>query len=348
MKTAIVCVPAHNEKQYIEECVRCLKAQTYPTDVLVCCDRCSDNTEELAISAGAMTIHITENTGMRSGALNKGLDIVLDKYDYVMAFDADSICDPHLIEEGVKVLEANPKLAGVCSRAGVCVPKNPKLMESILYHLQNVEYGDYDSSRIECGNSIKVLHGLATLFRVEALRELKAERGYVYDENALVEDYMLTLDLKKRGWQSTTSLNMLAYTVVPDTWKSLWAQRNRWLLGGIDCLLAHGFNRFTYWDWFNQGLFAVLFSINVILTALMVIILAGGGNVEYSSYIMIVYGAAYLDGMYRLKYVQNRTWKDILIKALFLPYMMYGFMHMAGQVNAYYLYLMRAKRCYED
>jgi cellulose synthase/poly-beta-1,6-N-acetylglucosamine synthase-like glycosyltransferase len=346
MKKAIVIVPAHNEQEHIEKCVSGLKSQTYPTDVLVSCDRCTDDTEKIAQSCGAITIQTINNTGMRSGAINQGLNKILNNpdYAYVLAMDADSWCMPNMIEEGIKVLESNSKLAGVCSRAGVIKPKNPGLVENILYHLQNIEYGEYDASRIECGDMIKVLHGLATLFRIEVLRELREERGYIYDESALVEDYALTLDLKKRGYKATTSMNMIAFTEVPNTVMSLWKQRNRWLLGGLDILKIHGINKYTYWDILNQVAFIIFMSFNLILVALLLM----SNHVVYSSFILLIYGAAYLDSLYRLKYVQNITLTDILIKVLFVPYFLYGFFHMASQINAYKSYLMRAKREYEN
>lgn len=371
MKSVLAIVPAHDERKNLPLVIKGLKSQTYPITICIVSDNSTDGTAALAIELGADIVTATiGNTGMRAGAINWGLDhfsegrsYVPDSttdcfmiwglsdffgpYDYVLAMDADSTCDPHMIEEGVKSLEEDFRLGAVCSRAGVQPqPELKTLEQKLLWHLQHLEYGEYDSSRVETTNRIKVAHGLATLFRREALDQQRARYGYIYNNDSLCEDYWLTMDLKELGWNITSCQKMKAWTIVPTTFKWLWKQRSRWNLGGVDTIFAHGLNRITFWDVFAHVMSCILLAVEGLIFSLVLYLLVLGERIYLSWMFWAVFAAIWLNGMYRLRYCQNPDKWDILLRVSALPMELYYYYLMATLVNGYRQYLKGVKRSY--
>ena len=349
MKKVLAIIPSYNEerKGNLPLIINGLKAQTYPTDICIVVNNSDDNSVQVATELGAtFVMNMENNIGMRAGAINHGIEHHSQGYDYILAMDADSKADPCMIEEGVKALEEDPKLGAVCSRAGVLMQQLSSFTERLWLRLQRIEYGQYDSSRVETTNHIKVAHGLSTLFRREALDQQFKKRGYVYNNDALTEDYWLTLDLKKLGWNITSCQKMKAWTIVPTTRGWWWKQRTRWNLGGIDTLIYHGLNRFTAWDWFNHVVGIILFAIGTGVTSLTVYLLVIGKPVYVSDLFLVLIAWIWLNWMYRLKYVQDlKIWDIILVASLIIP-LIYDYLQMAVQLNAYNEFRKGVKRSY--
>ena len=61
MKSISVIVPAHNEEKYVERCIRSIRtaAGSYEgeIEIIVVCNRCTDNTAKLAEQCGARVIY---------------------------------------------------------------------------------------------------------------------------------------------------------------------------------------------------------------------------------------------------------------------------------------------------
>lgn len=285
--------------------------------------------------------------GMRAGAINYGLDNFMSEYDYILAMDADSTCAPDMIEQGAKSLEDDPSLGAVCSRAGVLPQPELKTFEQkILWHIQNIEYGEYDSSRVETTGAIKVAHGLATLFRKKALDEQKSRYGYVYCIESLCEDYWLTMDLKELGWGITSCQKMRAWTIVPTTFKWLWKQRTRWNLGGVDTIVWHGLNRITFWDIFAHVATCGLIVIESIILIVAVGLFVMGARMYLSWLFWTVFILVWMNGMYRMRYCQNPDKWDFVLRVSALPMELYYYFLQATLINGYLQYLKGVKRSY--
>ena len=101
-----VLVPAHNESELIERCVRSLLDQSYAVTsyrVVVIADNCTDSTASIAAAAGAevMVRSDLEQRG-KGRALRWAMDIVLagpDAPDCVVIVDADSVAEREMIAE---------------------------------------------------------------------------------------------------------------------------------------------------------------------------------------------------------------------------------------------------------
>ena len=348
MKKVLAVVPAHNEAKNLPGLMQGLKAQTYPLDICIVSDNSTDRTAELARELRATIVTETiGNTGMRSGAINHGLEHFAKGYDYILAMDCDSICEKDLIEQMVNALESDPKLGAVCSRAGVLPqPELKSIEEKLLWHLQHIEYGTYDSSRIETTGKIKIAHGLATMFRREALDQQKQRKGYIYNHAALTEDYELTLDLKELGWKISSCQKAKAFTIVPTTLKWLWKQRCRWDLGAIDTLVWHGLNRYTYWDIFQRLAAMTILAIQMTLIGLIIYLAVHGEPIYVSWLFVAVWAATWANGLYRMRYCQNPDKWDILLCFLVIPTEIYQMFLLAAQLKAYHQYIQGTKRSY--
>lgn len=99
-----VLVPAYNEADYIERCVRSLRQQEYPRDrysIVVVADNCTDATAALAAAAGAEVLEREEPGARGKGqALRWAMDRVLARDpapDAIAVVDADSVAEPQLL-----------------------------------------------------------------------------------------------------------------------------------------------------------------------------------------------------------------------------------------------------------
>ncbi len=65
-------IPAHNEGGSIGQTLASLREQTVPpVEIIVACDNCTDDTEQVARTAGTPTFLTYRNTAKKAGALNQ-------------------------------------------------------------------------------------------------------------------------------------------------------------------------------------------------------------------------------------------------------------------------------------
>ncbi|MDD4251412.1 MAG: glycosyltransferase family 2 protein, partial [Candidatus ainarchaeum sp.] len=92
-----------------------------------------------------------------------------------------------------------------------------------------------------------------------------------YDPNNLTEDMDMGLRLQEHGFKIRTCYEAVALTDVPDTWKKLFKQRDRWYRGRIFNLMIHN-NLFFNKENKSLGFFSIpyLFSLELISMVLLV------------------------------------------------------------------------------
>jgi biofilm PGA synthesis N-glycosyltransferase PgaC len=334
---ALILIPAHNESRNIRSCLAGAQSQTCPADILIVADNCTDDTAAIARSVGAQVLETVGNTHKKAGALNQALATTLNRYDYILVQDCDTTTEPGLLALAVAQLESEPDLGAVCSKAGVKDVKTESWTEEMWWRFQRIEYGIFDSSRIETLGGIKVLHGMATVYRTKALLEVLQKFGRVYDETNITEDYELTICLKELGWKATANLAMLAWTAVPLKFHELWVQRVRWFRGGVDVLRTHGLNRITAMEFLQHGLFMILTTLNIVIMVALVDLIVTGGSLDVHPLFYGVLAVTTLDGLYRLRYVQDLAFKEIILRAAIVPFSLYMQLYQAQQLYAYWL-----------
>lgn len=339
-----VLVPAHNEEKGIADAIESLSNQTLkPSQIIVIADNCTDKTVKIVSKyKDVMAFETIDNETKKAGALNQAFNS-LKLEEYVLIMDADTVLDKKAIEEGLKVIQSDNKIGAVCSRAGVIEVDNMNLKEKILWELQHIEYGLFDSDRVEKQGKIKVAHGMCTLFRtiaIESVVEFRKDKfninSGIFLEDSLVEDYELTLCLKHR-WKVMSALKMLAWTDVPLMGRELWGQRERWLTGGVDALRDHSFNKVTTSEILQHFLFIFLMILRVFAVIITVKFLYLHGFQGLNKLVLSIIALSIADSVYRLKYVQDKTITTYVVKFLIIPEMVYNWMQAAVLIRSYYL-----------
>ncbi|TCT12876.1 cellulose synthase/poly-beta-1,6-N-acetylglucosamine synthase-like glycosyltransferase [Natranaerovirga pectinivora] len=351
-----VLIPAHNEEEIIVETLSSIFTQTLkPKEVVIICDNCTDNTVPLIkafikTTKEKITIFETSNNvGKKAGALNQAFN-KLNLNNFVLVMDADTSLDIKALESGVHMLNKESDLGAVCSRAGIMNYNGKSLWKKLIWTLQHIEYGQFDSHRIETKGKIKVAHGMATLFRLEALKSIPDFRKKIFNidsdiylEDNLVEDYEITLCLK-HNWKLSSCMDMLAWTDVPLSLKELWVQRLRWLRGGVDTLRSHSWNQVTVFEILNHWLFILLVFLRGMAAVFFVYYMKNFGFQGFDPFVVSVILFAYFDSFYRLRYVQNKTLSDYIIKLLILPELLYGWFQALALLWSYILSFFKIKQ----
>jgi len=351
-----VLIPAHNEEKIIQQTIESVFAQTrIPNQVIVISDNSTDNTIKIAEEMKKkykekLTIYETiNNKTKKAGALNQ----VLNKFilgDFVLVMDADTVLDKNVLKEGMKYMGKELQVGAVCSKAGLLPYKGNSKWEKLLWHLQHLEYGTFDSYRVETYEKVKVCHGMCTLFRMEALRSVKSFRkawldidiGY-FDEHNLVEDLELTTCIAQ-NWRTAVNLNMLAYTEVPLSLKELWIQRNRWFRGGIDCIKTHGINKVTKYEIFGHFLFILKLILTIIwiMTIKFYFIYNFAFTINLPFVIIMILGI--YNSLYRVKYVHDWDKWDVIIRLSIIPETLFYWFNSVALLKSYYMSLFNIKQ----
>ena len=105
-----VVIPAHDEEGVVGAVVGDIVAQGYPSglvDVWVIADRCTDDTAEVAVTAGARVVERNEGTGGKGAALAWHLDASpLERNEALVVFDADNRVPPGVLGRFADELDA--------------------------------------------------------------------------------------------------------------------------------------------------------------------------------------------------------------------------------------------------
>ena len=259
----IVVVPAHNEGAVIEKTLMALLNQSRPPDrILVVADNCSDDTVTIARRFGrrVTVIETQGNKDRKVGALTMAWQqYAAYGYDYILGVDADTVLSEHSLEDLEVELERNPKVGGVMARYTFDPDLGTTKFARLLIRLQRMEFAGWTLDMLARKRSTYVLGGQATLFRVEALREVtEGERRLgPWDAEAQVEDMELTWALSTRGWETKVSATARAYAGPMLTVKSLWAQRRKWDEGMARLLVSSRVGPTTIYPWYMQAKMAL-------------------------------------------------------------------------------------------
>jgi biofilm PGA synthesis N-glycosyltransferase PgaC len=252
-----VLIPAHNESGSIAQTLASVRAQSLaPQEVIVACDNCTDNTEQIASAEGARTFITYRNTAKKAGALNQVLSLLLPAMDvdeFVMVMDADSALNPEWLESASSVLQRLPDVGAICGNY------YGEPGSGLLGQLQRNEYFRYGRS-VARQRQAPVLSGTGTMFRVSVLKEILRERGVtlpgvsgeIYSTMGITEDNEITFALKTLGYRCIAVQGCETITEVMPTVTHLYRQRLRWQTGTLMDLHAYGVSRVTGIYWLKQ------------------------------------------------------------------------------------------------
>ena len=316
----VALIAAYNEEEHLAHTLASLQAQTRPADrVLVMADNCTDATVDIARACGVEVVETQNNHARKAGALNQGYALLAgDGFDYLLQLDADTEITPSFIEAALVELEAEQKLAGVCARFF------PKYRAGLLGALQRLEYARYDHSRMRHGGRVSVLSGTAAVLRAAALPSTP------WNEDSLVEDYVLTLDLRRRGWNVRAGKHMIAYTDCMPTLGALWRQRIRWTRGTLEELSREGWKPWTRTDILAHLGIATAILIRLAWLAGLTIATVHG-HMAWSPLWLAPLALVLVEGLISTRHLNRR---DRILAFLVIPEELYGMLRHAWTCKA--------------
>lgn len=351
-KVAVI-IPAHNEELGIEKAVLGMLNQSYVLDkIIVVDDRSTDSTPEilktLQYEIPQLTVISNKVSALRAGAINAGLERLPNDIDLVITADADNVFHKDIAREAVKTFlkTGNEKLAGICSIAGVQKPDLTqlkgirKLVAWFMWRYQRLEYAGFDATRTANWDNVLILHGLCSVFRVKAIKQVGG-----YSPSVLLEDYDLTLRLKMAGWKTQFNPRMKAWTKVPLTLKAYFRQRLRWSRGGVDVLMKYGLNKHTWWDIFNHVLFILFFlGLSVYIGAITSV--HGWKFMHFQAHPLPITLAVigYLFGLYKLKFLDKIELADLLLRVTVVLELVMAMLMSGLQLVSYALAITKSKQ----
>ncbi len=335
----VALVPACNEEDQIGHTIESLLEQTHKLEkIVVIANNCVDGTAEIArtyadIHPSITVMEIHHNRGKKAGALNCALATLdPDQWDFVLQMDADTLLDRHLVMEGILEFQRNPQLGGVCSR---CFLKphgdETPLVGRILWRFQNLEYGFGDSARIQRSGRVNVLAGAVCIYRMDVLLKVahcriqRKSSSIVWREDSLVEDYELTLDTQKLGYDTEVGMRMFSLTDAMLTIPELKAQRLRWYGGTAATLRRRKLASEIRKEVAVQSFYMIVILGRLALVLLWMLVLIAVPvtqlGVEWWWLIMpLITTANYLS---RIRYVRDRDVSQWIIVSTLLPLELY-------------------------
>lgn len=223
-----ITIPVLNEEDTIAKTMRSAISLDYPRDkleIIVVNDGSRDRTKERIEKI--MWQHPETNIRLINHAKNKGKGesmneaLKMAKGEFFTCLDADSFIETKALK---KIL---PKFSD--QRVGAVLPLmrvyKPKTM---LQKMQWCEYvlNLFMKNIMASKDCVHVIPGPFSVYRADVLRKLGG-----FAEKNITEDLEISLRLQKHHYKIVQLLGVSVYTVVPDTLKGIYKQRNRWYKG---------------------------------------------------------------------------------------------------------------------
>ena len=224
-----ILIPVYNVKESIRDTLESIQRQKYSGNICINIidDGSTDGTLELL-----KTIPLNSNTKIiklehngKATALNERLKNV--KTDYTITIDGDTFLHPLAVRNIMKKLTNSDKKT--VATAGCLFVKNAK--KSFITKLQEWDYtlGIFGVKLLQGNyNSTLVAQGAFSAYKTKLLKEIGGWK------NCVGEDIVLTWQLLSKGYETNFAKNAIAYTEVPEKFRSLGKQRKRWARGMIE------------------------------------------------------------------------------------------------------------------
>jgi cellulose synthase/poly-beta-1,6-N-acetylglucosamine synthase-like glycosyltransferase len=288
----------------------------------------------LAAVSDKVSILRTPANKMKAGALNFALGHIFQNNaeypEVILNLDDDIVIGPSTVKNLVTELMSFAHLGAVCSQCRV-FNKN----KNILTRLQGLEYLGFNATRLADEGFYRgplVMHGMLTAFRTEALRDVGG-----FTEGHLIEDYEITARLKEKGWSVKLAPHAPAWTIVPETFATLWLQRTRWLYGGLTVVARTKHPLTVLQDLIGHGAFFA-----TVLAIDLLIIVKGGG--QFSPFIakwiitlsLLQFLIWYSFQVWLMRFYKEKNAYDWVLRVSVLPEFIYSNILTLIQVGAYF------------
>ncbi len=231
--TVSIIIPAYNEERGIAETIQTALSMDYPKnllEIIVVENNSTDKTFQIAKKfekKNNVKVFHLDKAG-KGNALNFALTKA--KGEIVITMDADSyVRDKSLLK---KIL-SHFSDKDIVSVAPAIRPTTP---ETYAQRIQYIEYvfGIFLRKIFSLLDSVYVTPGAFTAYRKSIFKKIGN-----FDQNTITEDFEMTLRIQTHHFRIANVIDAMVYTRSPRTFKALMAQRVRWFLGFIDCLIMH-------------------------------------------------------------------------------------------------------------
>lgn len=242
VRRVVAVIPVHNEADTIAATIEAVQGQTRPPDeVFIVIDNPRDRelANRIAKIVEPYGVTITQtvtNAHKKAGNLNSALDRILPSLDYtdvVMGFDADSTPSPVFVTNALGWITQ-----GYGSVGATFLGRPGGGLMGVLQRAEFARFAQHQHRRPRAD----VLSGTGWACRVCVLWAVAATRsdGQVYDVTSMVEDYELTLALKRAQVPVLAPGNCRVLTDVMETVHDWVSQRLRWQHGTLVELIRYG------------------------------------------------------------------------------------------------------------
>jgi len=130
MPKVSVIIPTYNRRDYVQEAVRSVLAQTYQDfELIVVDDGSTDGTGEALEQFGPRIRYVYQQNQGETAATNRGIRMAVGQF--VAILHSDDLWVPYKLERQVAYLDAHPDVALVCSSVLTIDPDGQLLGEQI-------------------------------------------------------------------------------------------------------------------------------------------------------------------------------------------------------------------------
>lgn len=236
-----IMIPAYNEEKVIGKTIRTILELDYPHEKLevLVINPCSvDNTAGIVRKIASETkrnikIIDASNDFEHHGkprALNFGLKYATG--EVIVVYDADSLVDKMAVKYLVSYLTSHPEVAMTFGMRKVI---NPHSFFSRLGYLESLSQQLLtEAAPPKEGQKFLFSPGTNVAIRRSVLEELGG-----WDDNALTEDFELSVRLHSHGYKIEYVHSALSYEEAPEKISVWLAQRTRWARGGNHVFLKY-------------------------------------------------------------------------------------------------------------
>lgn len=233
-----ILVPAYNEELVVERCLKSIADIDYKRfKVVVVSDGSKDSTAQCARKfirlhpkVNIRLVNLRKNRG-KGGALNYVLKHYCDT-ELFMVLDADCTLKKDAVKKAVEYFR-DPNVMGLATN--VRVAERPRALS----YLQKIEYVvGYGHKRFfSITNSEFIIGGQGATYRTDIVKKVGG-----FDERMLTEDIALSLSIAHLGNKAhrlVYASDVVTFTEAAHTIKSLYRQRYRWKMGGMQAIYEY-------------------------------------------------------------------------------------------------------------
>lgn len=225
-----VMIPAHNEEEYIRECIDSVLAADFKgsKQIIVIDDGSKDNTLKIAseYKSKQVTVISTKHSG-KAASLNRALKLAMG--DLVAVVDGDSYIHKNALDE--MALELGRKnVVGVC---GVVKVRNRNKIFPMWSHIEQL-YNSLMRSLFAKINANITTPGPLSMYRRKELMEIEG-----FSTEGFSEDVDVTIRLIRKGHKIGFAEKAISETNIPYDIKGFFRQRIRFARGLLNILKRH-------------------------------------------------------------------------------------------------------------